>query len=159
MPQIEVTFDMDANGILNVVAAEKSSGKSNKITITNDKGRLSKEDIERMVEEAEKFKEADLKTKENVEAKQKLESQIFQIKSELTTTYKDKISPEVQSQIETYIKQIEEWVDNNHHAEKVTYDDKIAELDTKFKEFVSKIQPGTTDSSVEEPGPQIEEID
>jgi molecular chaperone DnaK (HSP70) len=117
-----------------------------------------------MVEEAEKFKEADLKTKENVEAKQKLESQIFQIKSELTTTYKDKIPPEVQSQIETYIKEIEEWVDNNHHAEKSEYDGKIAELDTKFKELVTKLQPDANEGSAEEPvaeepGPQIEEID
>ena len=168
MPQIEVTFDMDANGILNVVAAEKSSGKSNKITITNDKGRLSKEDIERMVEEAEKFKEADLKTKENIESKQKLESQIFQIKSELATTYKDKIPLEVQSQIETYIKEIEEWVDNNHHAEKSEYDGKIAEVDTKFKELVAKLQPddvagksvpAPVEKDEEDPGPQIEEID
>ena len=118
--------------------------------------------------EAEKFKEADLKTKENIESKQKLESQIFQIKSELATTYKDKIPLEVQSQIETYIKEIEEWVDNNHHAEKSEYDGKIAEVDTKFKELVAKLQPddvagksvpAPVEKDEEDPGPQIEEID
>merc|ERR1712127_856621 len=68
-PQIEVTFDIDANGILNVHAADKATGKSEKITITNDKGRLSKEDIEKMVHEAEKFKAQDEAVKNKVEAK------------------------------------------------------------------------------------------
>merc|ERR1711906_109039 len=73
-PQIEVTFDIDANGILNVSASEKSTGKSSKITITNDKGRLSKEDIERMVKDAEKFKSEDEKTRQKIEAKNSLET-------------------------------------------------------------------------------------
>merc|ERR1711955_153826 len=69
VPQIEVTFDIDANGILNVSACDKSTGKENKITITNDKGRLSKEDIEKMVNDAEKYKKEDDKQKERVDAK------------------------------------------------------------------------------------------
>ena len=69
VPQIEVTFDIDANGILNVSAADKSTGKQNKITITNDKGRLSKEDIERMVNDAEKFKAEDEAQKERISSK------------------------------------------------------------------------------------------
>jgi len=170
MPQVEVTFDIDANGILNVQAAEKSTGKSNKITITNDKGRLSKEDIERMVEEAEKFKEIDLKNKENVEAKQKLESQLFQIKNEITSTYKDKLSEELKSTLEKYIKETESWLDNNPTSEKSDYDNKFTELETKFKEIISVYQT-TGDGSKENvdksghdedddgPGPQIEEID
>jgi len=170
MPQVEVTFDIDANGILNVQAAEKSTGKSNKITITNDKGRLSKEDIERMVEEAEKFKEIDLKNKENVEAKQKLESQLFQIKNEITSTYKDKLSEEDKSTLEKYIKETESWLDNNPTSEKSDYDNKFTELETKFKEIISVYQT-TGDGSKENvdktgddedddgPGPQIEEID
>jgi L1 cell adhesion molecule like protein len=80
-PQIEVTFDIDANGILNVSASEKSTGKSSKITITNDKGRLSKEDIERMVEEAEKFKNEDEKTRLKIEAKNSLENYTYNIKN------------------------------------------------------------------------------
>merc|ERR1712188_229132 len=83
VPQIEVTFDIDANGILNVSAADKSTGKENKITITNDKGRLSKEDIERMVKEAEKFKAEDEATKNKVEAKNGLESYCFQMRNTL----------------------------------------------------------------------------
>merc|ERR1719375_1151262 len=80
VPQIEVTFDIDANGILNVSAADKSTGKSNKITITNDKGRLSKEDIERMVNEAESFAAEDAKIKEKVAAKNALESYAYSMK-------------------------------------------------------------------------------
>jgi len=76
-PQIEVTFDLDANGILNVHAMDKASGKAEKITITNDKGRLSKEDIEKMVHEAEKYKNEDDKIKKRIEAKNGLENYCF----------------------------------------------------------------------------------
>ena len=72
VPQIEVTFDIDANGILNVSAVDKGTGKHNKITITNDKGRLSKEEIEKMISDAEKFKNEDEKIKEKVEARNQL---------------------------------------------------------------------------------------
>jgi len=82
-PQIEVTFDLDANGILNVSAMDKASGKHEKITITNDKGRLSKEEIERMVHEAEKYKADDEKIKKRVEAKNGLESYCVQMKNTL----------------------------------------------------------------------------
>merc|ERR1719299_285921 len=82
-PQIEVTFDVDANGILNVSAVEKGSGKVEKITITNDKGRLSNEEIERMVNDAEKFKDEDDKQKDRISAKNGLESYIFNLKSSL----------------------------------------------------------------------------
>merc|ERR1712040_17227 len=81
VPQIEVTFDVDANGILNVSACDKSTGKSQKITITNDKGRLSKEEIERMVNDAEKFKAEDDQQKERIAAKNELESYCFNMKT------------------------------------------------------------------------------
>jgi heat shock protein 1/8 len=77
VPQIEVTFDIDANGILNVSALDKASGKQNKITITNDKGRLSKEEIEKMVQDAEKFKAEDAATAAKVEAKNGFENYCF----------------------------------------------------------------------------------
>merc|ERR1712240_295972 len=94
VPQIEVTFDIDANGILNVSAADKSTGKQNKITITNDKGRLSKEDIEKMVNDAEKFKDEDDKQKDRISAKNGLESYIFNLKSSLDNDQiKSKLSP------------------------------------------------------------------
>merc|ERR1719361_61601 len=93
VPQIEVTFDVDANGILNVSAADKSSGKSEKITITNDKGRLSNEEIEKMVSDAEKFKAEDDKQKERIAAKNRLESYIFNLKSTIEDEkLKDKIA-------------------------------------------------------------------
>merc|ERR1712079_792125 len=93
VPQIEVTFDIDANGILNVSAADKSSGKSEKITITNDKGRLSKEEIEKMVADAEKFKAEDDKQKERIAAKNGLESYCFNMKSTIEDEkLKDKIA-------------------------------------------------------------------
>merc|ERR1712043_126914 len=92
VPQIEVTFDIDANAILNVSACDKSTGKENKITITNDKGRLSKEEIERMVNEAEKYKEEDDKQKEKIGAKNGLESYAFNLKSSVEDEkLKDKI--------------------------------------------------------------------
>merc|ERR1712172_420415 len=93
VPQIEVTFDIDANGILNVSASDKSTGKQSKITITNDQGRLSKEEIERMVNDADKFKAEDEKQKERITAKNGLESYCFNMKSTMNDEkLKDKIS-------------------------------------------------------------------
>jgi len=92
VPQIEITYDVDADGILNVSALEKSSGKKENITVTNDRGRLSQEDIDRMVKEAEEFKEDDMKQKEKVDAKNELEMLIFQCKSQLE-------KPEVQEKL------------------------------------------------------------
>merc|ERR1711908_150692 len=81
VPQIEVTYDIDANGILNVSSVEKSTGKENKITITNGKGRLSKEEIEKMVEEAEKYKSEDEANKQRIEAKNGLENYAYNMKN------------------------------------------------------------------------------
>lgn len=165
MPQIEVTFDIDANCILNVSAAEKSSGKVNKITITNDKGRLSKDDIERMVEEAEKFKEADTKLKEKVEAKQKLESHIFNMKNQLNS---DKIPKDVKEIAEKYLAEKEVWLTEHPQSEKEEYEAQLAEIENKSKELLGSLptEPFSMDPSAfvpkeekEEPGPQIEEID
>merc|ERR1711981_1346192 len=87
-PQIEVTFEVDANGILNVGAEDKGSGKSEKITITNDSGRLSPEEIERMVQEAEEFAEEDKLERERVDAKNDLETWLFNQKSDIKDKYK-----------------------------------------------------------------------
>merc|ERR1719386_537643 len=93
-PQVEVTFDVDANGILNVSAVEKGSGKVEKITITNDKGRLSNEEIEKMVNDAERFKDEDDKQKDRIAAKNSLESYIFNLKSSLENEdVKTKLTP------------------------------------------------------------------
>lgn len=160
MPQIEVTFDMDANGILNVQAAEKSSGKSEKITITNDKGRLSKDDIERMVEEAERFKESDNLLKEKLEAKQKMESQLFQSKSMIT----DKLSADLKEAANAFLSEKETWLNNNPNAEKSEYEAQITEINTKMMELTQNMKSADPtanplEEEKEEAGPQIEEID
>merc|ERR1719163_1362848 len=92
VPQIEVTFDIDANGILNVSAQDKSTGKQNQITITNEKGRLSQSEIDRMVSEAEKYKDEDEANKNKIEAKNSLENYCFSLRNTLTEEkFKDKL--------------------------------------------------------------------
>ena len=115
VPQIEVSFDVDANGMLNVSAVEKGTGKTNKITITNDKGRLSKEDIENMVKEAEKFKEQDEKNKERIDAKNELENFCYQMKS---TINKEGITLDdvEKTKINNVIEKTQEWLENNQSA-------------------------------------------
>merc|ERR1712243_135792 len=114
VPQIEVTFDVDANGILNVNAEDKSTGKANKITITNDKGRLSKEDIERMVNEAEKYAAEDEIAKGKIAAKNSFESYIFNVKNTLDDEkLKDKISADDRATIEKKTSELLAWLDAN----------------------------------------------
>jgi heat shock protein 1/8 len=142
-PQIEVTFDVDANGILNVSALEKGCGKVEKITITNDKGRLSKEDIERMVEEAEKFKGEDEAQREKVAAKNGLEAYIFNMKASLDMPeVKAKLSEaevgEARSALDTALA----WLDRNQLAEKEEFVEKQKELERELKKFVEKLYAG-----------------
>merc|ERR1719323_568219 len=112
VPQIEVTFDIDSNGILNVSALEKGSGKAEKITITNDKGRLSKEEIEKMVSDAEKFKDEDDKQKDRIAAKNGLESYIFNLKSSLDNEeVKTKLTPEELSSAKSTLDSALQWLD------------------------------------------------
>ena len=114
VPQIEVTFDIDANGILNVSAVDRSTGKENKITITNDKGRLSKEDVERMVAEAEKYKDEDEKQRNKIQAKNNLESYSYNMKNTVNDDkLKDKISEEDRKTIEDKCKEVIDWLDHN----------------------------------------------
>ena len=129
VPQIEVTFDIDANGILNVSAVDKSSGKQEKITITNDKGRLSKEDIERMVSDAEKFKAEDDKQKERIAAKNGLESYCFNMKSTIEDEkLKDKIGEAERKTIMDKCNEVIAWLDANQTAEEDEYKDKQKEV-------------------------------
>merc|ERR1711915_470613 len=130
VPQIEVTFDVDANGIMNVSAVDKSTKKENKITITNDKGRLSKEDIERMVNEAEKFKDEDEKQKVKINAKNGLESYCFNMKSTLDDEkLKDKISDDDRKTINDKCDETIKWLDANQTAEQDEYADKQKEIE------------------------------
>ncbi|KYN40785.1 Heat shock 70 kDa protein cognate 4 [Trachymyrmex septentrionalis] len=173
VPQIEVTFDIDANGILNVSAIEKSTGKENKITITNDKGRLSKEDIERMVNEAEKYRSEDEQQRERISAKNALESYCFNMKSTMEDDkVKDKIDASDKEKVLSKCNEVVSWLDANQLAEKEEFVDKQKELEAVCSPIVTKLyqsggapggfpgaggagaNPGTGGA-----GPTIEEVD
>merc|ERR1712243_186382 len=140
VPQIEVTFDIDANGILNVSAADKSTGKQNKITITNDKGRLSKEDIERMVNDAEKFKADDEKQKERISAKNGLESYCFNMKTTIEDEkLKDKISDDDRKKINDKCDEAIKWLDANQLAEVDEFSDKQKEVEAVCNPIITKL--------------------
>merc|ERR1711953_1273769 len=143
VPQIEVTFDIDANGILNVSACDKSTGKENKITITNDKGRLSKEDIERMVNDAEKFKAEDEAQKDRVSAKNELESYAFQMKQTVEDDkVKDKISDDERKQIVEACDEAIKWLDSNQMAEKDEFNHQKKELEKVCTPIITKMYQG-----------------
>eukprot|EP00092_Neocalanus_flemingeri_P030593 GFUD01033217.1.p1 GENE.GFUD01033217.1~~GFUD01033217.1.p1 ORF type:complete len:657 (-),score=190.36 GFUD01033217.1:100-2070(-) len=143
VPQIEVTFDIDANGILNVSACDKSTGKQNKITITNDKGRLSKEEIERMVNDAEKFKADDEKQKERISAKNGLESYCFNMKTTLDDEkVKDKISEDDMKKINDKCDEAIKWLDANQLAEVEEFNDKQKELEGVCNPIITKLYQG-----------------
>merc|ERR1712018_862075 len=143
-PQVEVTFDVDANGILNVSAVEKAGGISEKITITNENGRLSKEDIEKMVEESEKFKAEDEKQKEKVAAKNNLESYCFNIKSSLEdNSVKDKISDDERNAALEMCNETVTWLDQHQTADAEEYKEKQRKLESTFKPVVQKLYSNT----------------
>jgi len=140
VPQIEVTFDIDANGILNVSACDKSTGKLNKITITNDKGRLSKEEIERMVSDAEKFKADDEKQKDRISAKNGLESYCFNMKTTIEDEkLKDKIVEEDRKKINDKCDEAIKWLDANQLAEVEEFNDKQKEVEAVCNPIITKL--------------------
>ncbi|XP_069987966.1 heat shock 70 kDa protein cognate 4-like [Penaeus vannamei] len=158
VPQIEVTFDIDANGILNVTAVDKSTGKENKITISNDKGRLSKEEIERMVNEAQSYREEDAKQRDRIEAKNRLESLCFSVKSSINdSAVADKLSAEEKRSVEEKAEETLKWLDNNQLAEKEEYEHKMKELEGAWRPLGGKIHGSGTGSSGS--GPTVEEVD
>lgn len=176
VPQIEVTFDIDANGILNVTALEKSTNKENKITITNDKGRLSKEDIERMVNEAEKYRSEDEKQKETISAKNALESYCFNMKATMEDEkLKDKISETEKKTILDKCNDTIKWLDANQLGEKEEYEHRQKELEGVCSPIITKLyqgaggapggMPGFPGAGAGAPpgaggaGPTIEEVD
>ncbi|KAH9324465.1 hypothetical protein KI387_004643, partial [Taxus chinensis] len=141
VPQIEVTFEVDANGILNVKAEDKGTGKSEKITITNDKGRLSQEEIERMVKEAEEFAEEDKKVKERIDARNSLETYVYNMKNTINDKDKlaDKIDSEDKEKIESALKEALEWLDENQSSEKEDYEEKLKEVEAVCNPIVTKV--------------------
>lgn len=142
VPQIEVTFDIDANGTLNVSAQDKSNGKSNKITITNDRGRLSKEDIDRMVNEADKYREEDEKQRQKVEARNKLENYVFQVKQATSDAADDKLSSEDKETVKNVCDECIKWMDNNSMADKEEFEYKLEEIQKKVSPIMVKLHGG-----------------
>lgn len=140
VPQISVAFDIDANGILNVSAEDKTTGKKNKITITNDKGRLSKEDIERMVQEAEKYKEEDEAHTKKIEAKNSLENYAYSMRNTINEEgVKDKIDAADKEKLETAINEAITWLDSNQMAEQDEFEDKMKELEGICNPVIQKM--------------------
>ena len=136
----QVTFDIDANGILNVSAADKSTGKANKITITNDKGRLSKEEIERMVNDAEKFKAEDEKQKDRISSKNGLESYCFNMKTTIEDDkVKDKISEDDRKTITDACDEAIKWLDANQLAEVEEFSAKQKEVEGVCNPIITKL--------------------
>ena len=149
IPQIEVSFDLDANGIMKVGAKEKGSGKSENITIQNDKGRLSAEDIEKMVEEAEKYKEEDDVLKEKIDAKNEFEGLLYQTKSSVSNDkIKEKLEESDITVINETVKEYEEWFDENTDATKDEYNSKKDEFNTKVQPIMSKLYAGMNEGGM-----------
>ncbi|KAH7547534.1 hypothetical protein FEM48_Zijuj01G0320000 [Ziziphus jujuba var. spinosa] len=143
VPQINVCFDIDANGILNVSAEDKTAGVKNKITITNDKGRLSKEEIERMVQEAEKYKAEDEEVKKKVEAKNSLENYAYNMRNTIKDEkFAGKLDPSDKQKIEKAIEETIEWLDRNQLAEVDELEDKLKELEGVCNPIISKMYQG-----------------
>ncbi|XP_062090008.1 heat shock 70 kDa protein-like [Humulus lupulus] len=166
VPQINVCFDIDANGILNVSAEDKTAGVKNKITITNDKGRLSKEKIEKMVQEAEKYKAEDEQVKKKVEARNALENYAYSMRN----TIKDekvagKLSLGEKEKIEKAIEETSEWIERNQLAEVDEFDDKLQELEELCNPIIAQMYQGDGKPNSAGPGsgsgsgPTIEEVD
>ena len=143
-PQIEVTFEVDNNGILQVTAADKGTGKTEKIVINNDKGRLTPEEIERMVKEAEEFAEEDNKVKERIEAKNGLDSYVYSMKQTVESPEKlaDKLDEDDKNTIQEALKETEEWMTSNPEAEKEEYEERQKTLEGICNPIISKAYEG-----------------
>lgn len=169
VPQIEISFDLDANGILNVTAIDKGTNKSQSITITNEKGRLSQEELDKMIKEAEQYKEEDEKNYARVEAKNGFESFLYGTKSALTGELKDKISEEDKDIISTKISQLETWLTEaeNNIITIDEYKTKQKELEEVYYPIMQKIYkqntapPPPSESNIEEVPevPEVSELD
>merc|ERR1711959_591689 len=175
-PQIDATFDIDANGVLNVSAVEKSTGKDQKIEIKNDKGRLSDEEIKRMVEEAEKYAAEDEANKLRIEAKNGLENYAYQMKSTMgDEKLAGKLSDDDKASVNGKIEEVISWLESNQMAEKEEYEAKQKELEGIVNPILQNLGGGGMPGGMpdmsgmggaggmgEAPaddGPKIEEID
>jgi len=169
IPQIEVSFDVDANGILNVNASEKSTGKSNKITITNDKGRLSKEDIDRLVQEAEKNAADDKVRMERVDSKNGLESYLYNTRNTVREDkVKETLGEDTVKDVEGWVQEGISWLESHPDSEKEEYDAKQKECEDKIRPVMMKLYQGGPGEGVQmgpgvqtetTHGPSVDEVD
>lgn len=182
VPQIEVTFDIDANGILNVSAADKTTGKSSRITITNDKGRLSKEEIERMVSDAEKYKKEDEEAAARITAKNGLESYAYNLRN---STQDEKLASKFEAddkeKLDKAINETISWLDASQEGSKEEYEEKQKELEAVANPIMQRLYgaaggppgeggmpgaggfpggaPGGFPGAGADEGPSVEEVD
>ncbi|KAJ7135685.1 heat shock protein 70 family [Mycena epipterygia] len=171
VPQVEVTFDMDANGILNVSASDKTTGKSNRITITNDKGRLSKEEIDRMVNEAEKYKAEDEAAAARITSKNALESYAYNLRNSINDEkLADKFEAADKTKLESAVNDTIKWLDASQEGSKEEYEEKQKELEVVANPIMQKLYgaggfPGGAGGApggfpgASEDGPSVEEVD
>ncbi|CAC9503083.1 putative glucose-regulated protein 78 [Leishmania infantum JPCM5] len=152
VPQIEVAFDVDENSILQVTASDKSSGKREEITITNDKGRLSEEEIERMVREAAEFEDEDRKVRERVEAKNSLESIAYSLRNQINDKDKlgDKLAADDKKAIEEAVKDALDFVDENPNADREEFEAARTKLQSVTNPIIQKVYQGAAGSGAEE---------
>ena len=165
VPQIEVEFDIDANGLLNVSAQDKSTGNTKKITITNDRGRLSKEDIDRMVSDAEKYREEDDKQKQRILARNQLENYIYGVKQAVGDSG-DKLSTQDKEGVSKACDESLKWLDSNSLAEREEYEEKMKDLQKLCTPVMTKLhggsQNGPSNANAGQgttTGPTIDEMD
>jgi len=160
VPQIEVTFDVDANGILNVSALDKGTNKNNKITITNDKGRLSKEEIEKMLQEAERFKGEDEAIKQRVEAKNSLENYLYSVRNTVKDD-KGNISEDDKQTVLDKCNELAQWLDSNSGSSSEEYEAKRKDLESLFNPIATKLYQNMGGSQQGNPpgNPQSDDLD
>jgi len=155
VPQIEVSFEVDANGILQVSAEDKGTGKVEQVTITAEKGRLSEDEINRMVREAKEFEEEDKKVKERVDAYNGLESYVHNLKSQVEDDEKglaDKLSLEDKRELEDLIGDALEWIGDNPEAEKTDLDEKKKEIENIVNPIMRQMYSESMDDDVDDTG-------
>jgi len=142
VPQIEVSFEINADGLLHVGAVDKATGNDRKIAITNDKGRLTQEEIDDMLKDAEKFAKEDREARERTEARNKLEGYIYSMKNSLSDSDKgiaDKISEEDKEKLQKELDEMNEWLDDNQASEKEDFEEKLAELQSICGPVIQKV--------------------
>jgi len=162
VPQIEVSFEIDANGILQVSAADKGTGKAEKITITADKGRLSQEEIERMVREAEEFADEDKKVKERIDSRNGLESFLYNLKNTLEDEEKGvagKVDPKEKEELVSLIDETLDWLDENGDAEAEEYKEKQKEVEKVSNPIMRKVYGGGSGGAGGAAGGEEEDFD